>query len=90
MVRRFPAVAATLVSVLIAAAPAAAISPHLDSGDDPFFPNAGNGGYDVRHYGLAISYDPRRRAAARAPSSPRATQNLKSFNLDLPLPPYRA
>ena len=59
MVRRFPALAATLVSVLIAAVPAAAggYSPGSDSGGDPFFPQAGNGGYDVRHYSLRIDYD---------------------------------
>jgi hypothetical protein len=25
---------------------------------DPFFPNAGNGGYDVSHYGLTLDYTP--------------------------------
>src|SRR5436190_2057820 len=25
---------------------------------DPLFPLAGNGGYDVRHYALALAYDP--------------------------------
>ena len=25
---------------------------------DPFFPNAGNGGYDVTHYSLTLSYEP--------------------------------
>jgi aminopeptidase N len=51
---------------------------------DPFFPNAGNGGYDLRHYSLDLAYD-------RAPNllqgdvkiRARATQSLRQFNLDL-------
>jgi aminopeptidase N len=51
---------------------------------DPFFPLAGNGGYDVRHYSIEIDYD---RATNHMDSSAeidaRATQDLSSFNLDL-------
>ena len=42
---------------------------------DPFFKLAGNGGYDVGHYGLALDYEPRpasstgRRSSRRAPRS---------------------
>ncbi len=51
---------------------------------DPDYPGYGNGGYDVRHYGLDIAYAPGKdqvdgEAAIRA----HATQNLCSFNLDL-------
>ena len=51
---------------------------------DPFFPFAGNGGYDVSHYGLKIDYDPPANVlAGRTLILARATQNLKRFNLDL-------
>jgi aminopeptidase N len=50
---------------------------------DVDYPTYGNGGYDVRHYGLDIAYEPATdhvdgKAAIRAT----ATQSLCSFNLD--------
>jgi aminopeptidase N len=58
---------------------------------DAYFPFAGNGGYDVRHYDLDVSYTPP--APAPAPIVGRlrgvatidfvATQDLARFNLDL-------
>ena len=51
-------------------------------GDD-YFPNHGNGGYDVRHYLLKVAYDPATdRLTGVATISARATQNLSRFNLD--------
>lgn len=51
---------------------------------DPFFPLAGNGGYDVSNYSLTLTYDPRtRRLAGSATISATATQNLSRFDLDL-------
>ncbi|MEV7615777.1 M1 family metallopeptidase [Streptomyces sp. NPDC089799] len=51
---------------------------------DPFFPKAGNGGYDVSHYDLAIDYRPDSgRLSGTAVITARATQGLSSFNLDL-------
>ena len=55
-----------------------------DGSGDPFFPLAGNGGYDVKHYGLNVDYEHESDAlegltVIRA----RATQNLYRFNLDL-------
>jgi aminopeptidase N len=51
---------------------------------DPYFPRAGNGGYDVTHYGLTLSYDPQsRHLKGTAEITARATQNLSAFNLDL-------
>jgi aminopeptidase N len=79
-------VAALAIALTAFAAPAAAEtyvhgSPGLG---DPFFPNAGNGGYDVRHYGLEIAYDPAtRRLDGTTVITARATQNLDRFNLDL-------
>ncbi|MGW7268610.1 M1 family metallopeptidase [Streptomyces sp. NPDC054842] len=51
---------------------------------DPYFPKAGNGGYDVTHYGLTLSYDPAREdLTGTAEITARATQDLSAFNLDL-------
>jgi aminopeptidase N len=50
---------------------------------DEYFPLYGNGGYDVKHYLLEVSYDPATdRLAGVATISARATQNLSRFNLD--------
>jgi hypothetical protein len=51
---------------------------------DPYYPRDGNGGYDVEHYLLELSYDPATGLlAGSATIRARATQNLSSFNLDL-------
>ena len=51
---------------------------------DPFFPLAGNGGYDVSHYTLRLSYEPRtHRLVGSATISATATQNLSRFDLEL-------
>ncbi|MFD2764937.1 M1 family metallopeptidase [Micromonospora eburnea] len=50
---------------------------------DPYFPDAGNGGYDVQHYDLDFSYDPATRFMdATATITAVATQDLDRFNLD--------
>ncbi|MER6076908.1 M1 family metallopeptidase [Streptomyces sp. NPDC001833] len=51
---------------------------------DPYFPRAGNGGYDVGHYGLTLAYDPgTRRLTGTAVITARATKDLTAFDLDL-------
>ena len=51
---------------------------------DPFFPNAGNGGYDVAHYSLTLGYEPStNQLSGSATISAVATQNLSRFDLDL-------
>ncbi|WP_217546466.1 M1 family metallopeptidase [Streptomyces sp. GbtcB6] len=51
---------------------------------DPYFPKAGNGGYDVGHYGLTLAYDPDGgRLTGTAVITARATQDLTAFDLDL-------
>jgi aminopeptidase N len=51
---------------------------------DPFFPLAGNGGYNVSHYSLALSYEPAtNQLAGTATITATATQNLSRFDLDL-------
>ncbi|GGV60967.1 peptidase [Streptomyces longisporoflavus] len=67
---------------LLAAAPAP--NPGSPGVGDPYFPLLGNGGYDVRHYGLDVAYDPDTdRLDGRTTITARATRNLSSFNLDL-------
>ena len=65
--------------------------PGAPGAGDVYFPFAGNGGYDVRHYDLDITYTPP--APDPAPLAGRlrgvatidlvATQDLDRFNLDL-------
>jgi aminopeptidase N len=70
------------------ASPAVAHAGHPRPGapglGDAYFPLAGNGGYDVRHYALDIRYEPATRAfAGTARLNLRATAALSRFNLDL-------
>jgi hypothetical protein len=81
-VRRATLAAALLLA--LAAAPAQAARPGASGIGDPYFPHAGNGGYDVRHYGLDVAYTPKRdRLRGVATIDATATQSLSSFNLDL-------
>ena len=67
-----------------APARAADFTPGSAGLGDPFFPNAGNGGYDVSNYSLTLSYEPEtNHLAGTAVVSARATQDLSRFNLDL-------
>ncbi|WP_078947531.1 M1 family metallopeptidase [Streptomyces griseus] len=51
---------------------------------DPYFPKAGNGGYDVTHYDLKLAYDPdRHHLSGTAGITARATKDLSAFDLDL-------
>jgi aminopeptidase N len=51
---------------------------------DPFFPHAGNGGYDVDHYSLAFTFRPHRNFInGQTVIDAHATQDLSRFNLDL-------
>ena len=89
MVRRL--IVLTVVVLCVAGLPAArsgAADPEFSPGaaglGDPYFPLDGNGGYDVQHYLLDVSYDPPTDlltgvATIRA----NATQDLSQFNLDL-------
>ena len=78
------AIAATaLVAVVPSASAEKYVAGSAGSGD-PFFPQAGNGGYDVSHYSLTIDYDqPANLLSGTAVIRATATQNLRSFNLDL-------
>ncbi|MCH0557462.1 M1 family metallopeptidase [Streptomyces sp. MUM 16J] len=51
---------------------------------DPYFPKAGNGGYDVAHYALTLDYTPAtRHLTGTAVITARAKQDLSAFDLDL-------
>ena len=78
--RRISLVAALLVAALPASAQAAIGSDGLG---DPYFPKAGNGGYDVSHYDLDLDYTPGTDVlVGRAAIAATATIDLDRFNLD--------
>ncbi|HEV7649859.1 MAG TPA: M1 family metallopeptidase [Actinophytocola sp.] len=62
-------------------------TPHLSPGapgaGDPYFPDMGNGGYDVSHYDIRLAFNPRTKAInATTKILARATQDLSRFDLD--------
>lgn len=71
-------------SVVVGPAPTAhaAAATGARSAGDRLFPRIGNGGYDVRHYGIRLRWS-KERIAATATVSARATQRLGTFSLDL-------
>ena len=75
----------TGAAFLLLAPPALAqFSPGSAGAGDPFFPQAGNGGYDVGHYDLTLDYDqPANVLRGSALITATATQGLSRFNLDL-------
>ena len=59
-------------------------TPGAAGAGDPYFPLAGNGGYDAVHYDLRLAYDPGSgRLSGSAGLRARATQGLSRFDLDL-------
>jgi aminopeptidase N len=66
-------------------------TPGADGSGDPFYRRAGNGGYDVEHYDVDLSYEPGSGAlTAQATLEASATQDLSSFNLDYRGPGVRS
>ncbi|GGR60938.1 MULTISPECIES: M1 family metallopeptidase [Streptomyces] len=85
-VRLVPALASLLVLALTGTACDAGVrgAPGGSGVGDPYFPKAGNGGYDVGHYSLALDYTPaNRRLTGTAVITARATRDLSAFDLDL-------
>lgn len=83
------AVAAALVTALPVTASADPFvgAPGLG---DPYYPEDGNGGYDVGHYDVAIDYDPpTHQLIGRTRVDATATQALRAFNLDYDGPEVR-
>jgi aminopeptidase N len=73
-----------LASGAFAGSALAAFTPGSPGLGDPFFPLAGNGGYNVSHYGLNLSYEPStNQLTGTATISATATQDLSRFDLDL-------
>lgn len=82
-------VAGLAAALLVGAAttPATAGGPVDGStgGGDPYFPAAGNGGYQVTHYDLRFDYTPATQAlsASATVAAKAAAKPLRSFSLDL-------
>ena len=84
--RRLLALAATpLLAVLLAgASQEGGASPGAAGAGDPYFPQSGDGGYHVVHYGLSLGYTPAtRRLTGTAVLTSTALQDLSAFDLDL-------
>jgi aminopeptidase N len=84
--RTISCAAAGIAAALVLAVPAGAAdwTAGAPTSGDPFFPQMGNGGYDVQHYSLDLDYDPATQVldgSARITLVP--TQDLDQFNLDL-------
>ncbi|MFI0351527.1 M1 family metallopeptidase [Actinomadura sp. 9N407] len=63
--------------------PAGGFVPGAAGAGDPYFPKAGNGGYDVGHYDIRLRYEPRgRKISGTTRITATATQNLSRFDLD--------
>ncbi len=84
-------VAAGLTAVIpLATVPAArastgsgAYTPGSAGLGDPYFPLAGNGGYDVAHYAIRLRFTPEtRHLSATTTITATATKNLSRFDLD--------
>ncbi|MFB7332875.1 M1 family metallopeptidase [Streptomyces adustus] len=86
MSRSAPVVPALVLALVLAACDGGGVhgTPGGSGVRDPYFPKAGNGGYDVTHYDLRLAYDPgSRRLTGTAGLTARATQDLSAFDLDL-------
>ncbi len=77
---------ATLSCLLLCllALPVGASAAAEEPGREPFFPRAGNVGYDVANYGVELSFRPANdEIRAQATIEASATQRLSRFSLDL-------
>lgn len=75
---------AGLGSGVAGAAPSFGGTPGADGAGDSYYPQDGNGGYDVADYNLAVNYDPAsHQLIGDERITARATQSLSSFDLDL-------
>ncbi|MCX5056154.1 MULTISPECIES: M1 family metallopeptidase [unclassified Streptomyces] len=85
MSRSAPVVPAVVLALVLTACDGGVHGTPGGSGvHDPYFPKAGNGGYDVSHYDLKLAYDPAdgHRLTGTATITARATQDLSAFDLD--------
>jgi aminopeptidase N len=80
------AVAATATTILLATSASAAPVPGAPGVGDSYYPGAGNGGYDVSHYDIRLTYQPATDLLAGTTTIlATTTQELSSFNLDFGL-----
>ncbi|MFF4778806.1 M1 family metallopeptidase [Microtetraspora fusca] len=87
LLRRSPLAAIAAAAGLALIAPTAAHADTFTPGSsglgDPYFPHAGNGGYDVTHYDIALRFSPKtRKLSATTTITATAVQGLSRFNLD--------
>ncbi|TNC28583.1 M1 family metallopeptidase [Amycolatopsis alkalitolerans] len=80
------AVATGIATTLLTATASAAPAPGAPGVGDPYYPYAGNGGYDVSHYDVRLTYQPATdRLSGTTTILAKATQDLSSFDLDFGL-----
>ncbi|MEU9055385.1 M1 family metallopeptidase [Streptomyces sp. NPDC048384] len=79
-----PAIACGVLALVLTGCGGVHGTPGASGVRDPYFPKAGNGGYDVTHYDLDLAYDPDdRRLTGTAEITARAGKDLSAFDLDL-------
>jgi aminopeptidase N len=92
--RRALVAAAATIALTVAGTPAAAHAGHRQAGPqpgaagigDPYYPDYGNGGYDVGHYDIRLRYFPDTdRLTGTTTILATAKQDLSRFNLDFAL-----
>ncbi|OZM74774.1 peptidase [Amycolatopsis antarctica] len=72
--------------VLLSTSASAAPGPGAPGAGDVYYPGAGNGGYDVSHYDVRLTYQPDTdELAGTTTILANTTQELSSFNLDFGL-----
>ncbi|WAL65228.1 M1 family metallopeptidase [Amycolatopsis cynarae] len=80
------AIATGIASVLLASTATAAPAPGSSGVGDPYYPYAGNGGYDVAHYDIRLTYQPATDLLSGTTTIlATTTQDLSSFDLDFGL-----
>src|SRR4051812_22618396 len=78
---------AGIVMVLLGNSAGATPAPGAPGVGDPYYPNDGNGGYDVSHYNIRLTYNPATDLLSGTTTIlATATQDLSSFDLDFLLP----
>jgi len=76
-------VAAATSTALAAPGRTPPFSPGAPGTGDPYFPDMGNGGYDVSHYDIRLAFNPKTKAInATTKILARARQDLSRFDLD--------
>jgi aminopeptidase N len=79
-------VAAGVTVVLLSATAGASPAPGAPGAGDPYYLGAGNGGYDVAHYDIRLTYQPATDLLSGTTTiTATATQDLARFNLDFGL-----